>query len=289
MPDVPAQPGPPILETQPAPPSWESLSAAAPAAGPRFTVGGALSRTLRIWWSHVWVFTGMSLVVYAPVVVASAFFFAWATGIAGGRPPPQAADVAKGFAGLLAAAAVTMVLSVVQIGAVTYATVQHLHGERARIGRMLAVGLRRGLPVVGVGFVVSIVSGAGMLLLVVPGLMFMVAACVAVPAAVVERRGVGGALERSFVLTRGSRWPLFATGAVVMVVLWILSMFTQLALTVAAVTLPRAQAVAVPLVGSQLGNALFSVIPGIAIAVCYHDLRLAKEGVDTAELAKVFE
>ena len=73
------------------------------------------------------------------------------------------------------------------------------------------------------------------------------------------------------------------------VVLWILSLVTQAALTIAAVALPRAQGMAATLVATQLGNALFSVIPAVAIAVCYHDLRLAREGVDTAELAKVFE
>ncbi len=257
--------------------------------GPRFTVGGALSRTLRVWWGHVWVFTAMSLVVYGPMIAAFAFFFAWATTATDARSAPQPAEIAKAFAGFVGGAAVTVVLSVVQVGAVTYCTVRHLHGERATVGRMLSAGLRRGLPVVGTGLVVSIVAGAGTLLLVVPGVMFMVAACVAVPAAVVERPGIMGALRRSFDLTRGYRWPLFATGGVVMVVLWILQLGTQLAFTVASVALPRGQSTLLPLLGSQIGNALFSVIPAVAIAVCYHDLRLAKEGVDTAELARVFE
>ena len=109
------------------------------------------------------------------------------------------------------------------------------------------------------------------------------------PAAVVERPGVTGALQRSFDLTRGCRWLLFATGGVVMVVLWILQLVTQAAFTVASLALPRGQGAVATIVGSQIGSALFSVIPAVAIAVCYHDLRLAKEGVDTAELAKVFE
>jgi hypothetical protein len=143
--------------------------------------------------------------------------------------------------------------------------------------------------VAGTGLVVTIASGAGMLLLLVPGLVFMVAACVAVPAAVVERPGVVGAIQRSFDLTRGSRWPLFAAGGVVLVVLWALSLVTQVAFGLAAFAIPGGQGVAFRMIGTQLGNALFSVIPAVAIAVSYHDLRLAKEGVDTAELAKVFE
>ncbi len=286
VPDAPADPGPPILETRLVAPPPPFLPAA---EGPRFSVGGALSRTMRIWWAHVWAFTAMSLVVYAPMIVALALFFGWVTRTQQGQTPPEPAELLKGFGAFIAGSAVTLVLSVVQIGAVTYGTVRYLHGERTSLGRMLAVGLRRGLPVVGTGLIQSIVTGAGLLLLFAPGIMFLVASCVAVPAAVVERPGVVGAIQRSFDLTRGFRWPLFATGAVVMVVLWVLSLVTQAVFTIAALALPTAQGMAATMVASQIGNALFSVIPGVAVAVCYHDLRLAKEGVDTAELARVFE
>jgi membrane-anchored glycerophosphoryl diester phosphodiesterase (GDPDase) len=125
--------------------------------------------------------------------------------------------------------------------------------------------------------------------LLVPGIMFLVAACVAVPAAVVERRGIEGAIRRSFELTRGSRWPILAAGFVVMAVTWVLSAVVQVAATIALTLVPPAQAMATALLVSQVATALFSVVPIVAIAVCYHDLRRAKEGVDTAELARVFE
>lgn len=290
MPDAPPEPGPAILETQLAapPPSW-AAPPAPQAEGARFTVGGALSRTMRAWWAHVGAFTGMSLVAYAPMVVAFALFFGWVTGARPGRPAPQAPELVTASVGFGAAVLATMVLSIVQVGAVTYATIRYLHGERASLGRMLGVGLRRALPVVGTGLVQSILAAVGFLLLVVPGIMFLVASCAAVPAAVVERPGVTGALKRSFDLTRGFRWPLFATGGVVIVVVWILSLVTQAAFTVAALALPPAQQMTATLVASQVGNLLFSAIPGVAVAVCYHDLRRAKEGVDTAELARVFE
>ncbi len=292
MPDAPADGGPPILETELVAPTVLAPPAgrgsAAPAAGPAVVVGAVLSRTMRAWWAHALAFSAMSVVAYAPMIAAFGVF-SWSVfaRLQGGAPDP--AQILKQSVVLLAGAAVTTVLSVVEMGAVTYGTVRWLNGERAPFGQMIAVGLRRGLPVVGTGFVVWLVTVAGMLLLLVPGVMFLVAACVAVPAAVVERPGVEGALRRSFDLTRGSRWPLFAAGLAVVVVMWLLSMAVQLGATVLVVALPPPQALGVTLVVSQLGNALFSVLPAVAVAVCYHDLRLAKEGVDTAQLARVFE
>lgn len=290
MPDAPAdgrpaQGGPEILDTQLVQPT-----VLAAAGGARFTAGGLLSRTLRVWWAHVAAFTAMSVAAYAPMLAGIGVLFGWAVGgVEPGRAPEPSELATRGVLAVAGMGA-SVVLSVVQMGAVTYGTVRHLHGEPAPFGRMIAVGLRRGLPVVGTGIVVWLVTLAGFLLLFVPGVLFLVAAAVAVPAAVVERPGVFGAIGRSFELTRGSRWPLFAAGLAVVAAVWALSGVVQVALSVlASAALPPAPAMAVTLVGSQLGSALFSVVPVVAVAVAYHDLRRAKEGVDTAELARVFE
>lgn len=285
MPDAPAGSAPPpILDTQLVVPT---VAVAPPAR--RFTVGGVISRTMQVWWSHVAAFTAMSAVANAPMVVGFSLVFGWAMGSAWGQDPDPAAATPR-LAALLAGWAATVVLSVVQAGAVTYGTVRHLHGERASLGRMLAVGFRRGLPVVATGFLLWLAVVLGSILLIVPGIIVMVASCLAIPAAVVERPGVVGAIRRSFALTRGSRWPLFAAGLAIMMVVWLLAMVVQVAAMVAAsALLPAQQALAGTLVVSQLGNALFSGIPVVGIAVAYHDLRVDREGVDTAELARVFE
>ena len=282
MSDAPTDRGDAVLETQLVVPTV----VAAP-AGARIGVGGVISRTMRAWWANALAFSGMTFVAFAPLLVASALLFGWAIRIAERAPEPR--EIAWRVGVFVAALAVTLVLSTVQMGAVTYATVQYLNGARAPLGRMLAVGLRRALPAAGTWIVVWLVTVAGTLLLLVPGLLFLVAASVAVPAAVVERPGVEGAIRRSFELTRGSRWPLFAAGLVVVVVMWLLSAVVQVGAMVVLTVVSPARALAATLVVSQLGNALFSVLPVVAVAVAYHDLRLAKEGGDTAELAKVFE
>jgi len=273
----------PVLETRlvsPAP------GAAAPPAR-QLSAGAVVGRTLEVWWRHVLPFTITSLAVYAPLAAFMAF--AWSAFQRVG-PGGRALGLGGLTLALGAATFATAALAAVQAGAVTFGTVRHLAGDRARLGEMLSAGVRRGLPVVATGLLVWLAVLGATLLLVVPGIVVMVATSVAVPAAVVERRGAGAAFRRSLELTRGSRWPLFAAWLALVVIVLLLSTVAQLAAGLLVGIVARGErAVAVTLVLTQVANALFSAIPIVGIAVAYHDLRVAKEGVDTEALARVFE
>jgi hypothetical protein len=269
----------PVLETRLVP----QPAAAAPAAR-AFSAGGVVGRTLEVWWRHLLAFTILSFAVYAPLLAA--LVAAWVVFRRAGPGGPGMVGVGVAFA---AATLLSLALAAMQAGAVTYGTVRHLGGGRARLPEMLSVGVRRGLPVVSTGFLVWLAVAGGTLLLVVPGVVLLVATCAAVPAAVVERRRAVDAFRRSLALTRGSRWPLFAAGLALVAVVAVLSTLAQVAAIAAGALLSPARAAVVTLVVTQLANAVFASIPTVGIAVAYHDLRVAKEGVDTEALAKVFE
>jgi hypothetical protein len=108
---------------------------------------------------------------------------------------------------------------------------------------------------------------------------------VAIPAAVVERPGLLGALHRSRALTKGKRFSIF----VVFLVLFLVAMGVAISATFA---LPALTASFAPMLGAIVGgvvNVVFGTLLWVAPGVVYHDLRVAKEGVATAELAAVFE
>ncbi len=281
----------PILQTHIVPPPPPAGTAGPAALERRFTAGGVVSKTMQVWWRRIGAFTLMSLVTYAPLSVAFVLLFVYASKL--GQPQAPAPDeglVAKAVVVVAAAALATIALMVVQVGAVAFASFRHLQGQRARLGEMIGVGLRRGLPVVATGFLLWLAVVLGLFLLVVPGVLILVATCVAIPAAVVERPGIVAAIRRSFALTRGNRWGLFGAGLAIVLIQSVLAGVVQAAATIAATAaLAPQQAPIAAMVTSQLGSALFSGLPVIAISVAYHDLRVAKEGVDTAALAQVFE
>ena len=132
----------------------------------------------------------------------------------------------------------------------------------------------------------------GMLLLVVPGIVLAVAWCTAIPAVVVERMGPVAALRRSFALTRGQRWAVFAGFLALHAILYVAMLVVQIPAVFVAVATAASSpgtGVLVTVTVSQVLGAVFGSVILVGAAVAYHDLRTTKEGPDAEQLAAVFE
>lgn len=251
-----------------------------------FTVGGVISRTFSVWWKNVVKLSLLTLLAWVPAMAAGAYAAVLAgagvreSGTPGATAPAMVPIVVAGVA-------VTVLLVLVQLGAVTYGAVQHLAGNPVRFGAMLGAGFGRAWPLLLVGVLSGLIVLGGTLLLVIPGIIFAFALSVAIPAVVAERIGPVEAVRRSFALTKGSRLLIFAAGLVVGVVNGAANGLSDALL---------------PLLGSGGGalfaalavlgvavKIVFATLPTVLPAVVYHDLRVAKEGADTSALAKVFE
>ncbi len=162
----------------------------------------------------------------------------------------------------------------------THGTIRDLRGTPARIGESLKWGLGRLFPVIGITIVATIGTGLGTILLFVPGLMLMTMWWVAVPVTVVERIGVLASLRRSAELTRGYRWRVFGVIAVVYLGQIVLEMLTNFILAGAPIFRHFASFMI-----TVAATAYFAVVT----AVCYHDLRVLKDGVGVDEIASVFD
>ena len=255
-----------------------------------FSVGRVIARTFSTWWAHALVFSVLTLIAYVPIVLLSVLGEMPIPGVtapslnpldpAAAAPPP-----AMPGAGFWLAYLAVMLLFLVEVGAITHGVIHHLAGKRVSLGAMIAAGLRRFVPLLFVGVLAYLIIVVGMILLVVPGVIFACALVAAIPAVVVERPGVFGAIKRSFALTKGKRLAIFA----IMLVLFIVAMGLAL---IGSFLLPQLTASFAPMLGTLLGlvvNAVFGTLLWVAPGVVYHDLRVAKEGVATAQLAAVFE
>ncbi len=276
----------PAVSGQPAPSAMSQLSSAQQNA---FGVGRVIARTFSTWWRNVLVFSFLTLIAYVPILLLGVFGSVPIPGVNAPNPNPfdpatmpAQAVVPQGF---WLAYSVTMLLVLVEAGAITHGVIHHLAGKRVSLGAMLSAGLRRALPLLLVGLLSYVIVLLGMILLLVPGVIFACALAAALPAVVVERPGIFGAIKRSFALTKGKRLAIFAIFLVLFVVI--------IAITaVGSFLLPQLTASFSPMLGLLLGlvvNAVFGTLFWVAPGVVYHDLRVAKEGVATAQLAAVFE
>jgi hypothetical protein len=180
-------------------------------------------------------------------------------------------------------------------GALIFATVQDMNGQKPQVGEALATGLRSFLPLIVVSILFALAVGFGMILLIVPGVMIACAWCVAVPSLVADRTGIFAAFSRSADLTRGNRWRVFGLFLVLFVILLVLGSVlgaittAVLFSTPSALDNPFAAALnPINIVIQVIQQTISAVLGATLTAVLYVELRRAREGAAPQWLADIF-
>lgn len=233
-----------------------------------FRIGKVISTTLSVYMRHVVPFSLVAAVIWLPLAAVLA--------LATTSTSPEQAQIFVVVAALLG-----LLLQPLSTGAILYGAFQDMRGRGVDMGASLKWALSRFLPLFGLSILAALGVMAGMIALVIPGIMLMVMWFVAVPACVVEKTGPVESLSRSSELTKGNRWPVFGVILIVGIVLAIIGQIIQVA-SIAAGPVVFLIAVGIWQGISQAFNAVF-------VAVTYHDLRVAKEGVDVERIASVFD
>lgn len=250
----------------------------------RFEIGTVLGSSFKIWGRNILPFSLLALLTFAPYGV----FLFWSESLSAEAEWSQHLDLLLNtFLGTLLAAAVTA------------AVFAELRRRRLPLVQTVGSGLARIVPALAVALVLALIdaalSFAGNLIGHEVGPMIFrivatVIACgflVAIPAAVVERPGVFGALSRSWQLTNGNKAKIFV----------ILLLF-GLILGIGIVALAGLFVVSsgkdvdgenLPWWIQYLWVALLSTFSAVLSAVVYHDLRIAVEGVDSEQIVSVFD
>jgi uncharacterized membrane protein len=157
-----------------------------------------------------------------------------------------------------------------------------MRGRPVSLSESLQVGLQRFFPIVGLAIVMGIMVMLGFILLIVPGLILLTMWFVSTPACVVERLGPIRSLGRSSELTKGHRWKIFG----LMLVLLLISMVVTPVIEYSFAAIGGTMLV---LIASLLWNGVWGAFYAISVVVTYHDLRVAKEGIDIEQIAAVFD
>jgi hypothetical protein len=234
-----------------------------------FRVGVVLSKTFAVFSRQLGNFL---LLTFIPLIPVLAFAILRQPELQKG-PPLASVTLSGALAGIL-----TFVLQTVAQATTLYGAFQQMRGQSFTISQSLAVGLRRTLPVFAVALSGGLLTGLAAILLLVPGLILLCMFYVAVPACVIEKIGVA-ALSRSGALTQGHRWQIF--GQVMLVTV------------VAAIVQFALMRFGGDGILTKLLNFAWLVVNtsfvAVLHAVTYHDLRVAKEGIDIDNLVSVFD
>ena len=174
-------------------------------------------------------------------------------------------------------------------GTVIYGTVTDLNGRRASVNDCLTVGLRSFLPVLGIGILWYFAIVLGLILLVVPGLMIMVAWAVCIPAYVTERTTLTGSFGRSAELTRDNRWRILLLLILYFVALIIVEMLLGVFAAAGRVAAGGSVSFLQAIIATPLIAVAQSMIGTTGAAVLYVELRRIKDGVGAESLAAIFD
>ncbi|MGF1631353.1 MAG: hypothetical protein ACFCUT_17915 [Kiloniellaceae bacterium] len=256
-----------------------STAHAAPGSG-TFSVGAVLKRSFSTFFANFVPFCVLALIFYLPTLISG-----FSTNFSAGGGV-EVEGIPQYGAGDFAIILLSMVLTYALVGALVYGTVQHLNGRKAGIGEIIGHGFSRIVPVIAIAIIFSIALSIGFLLLIIPGIFLVVVWSVAIPASVVERPGIFGAFSRSWDLTKGYRWPVLG---LLLILLAILLGFGLVTGAVAGFVVFSMDSLMLLVIVNYVISAISGTLMSVVIAVLYHDLRVAKEGVSTAQIAAVFD
>lgn len=239
----------------------------------KLDLGAVTSRAFGVWIANFIPFTVLAYALNAPV-----YGLSWLLAQPGVFDLPRAgADLLLQLLSGLARLVLT--------GAVTYGVFEHLRGERASMSAILSTGFARVVPVLGTAILAGLATTLATCALIIPGIIVACQLFVAVPVVVIERVGAWASLSRSRDLTAGNRWSVLGLAIVI-------GLVVGLPAFVIAVGWVLLHDAAPSRLHTTIIGALvlpLSSFDGSMRAVCYHDLRVGREGAAVEDLVKVFE
>jgi len=249
----------------------------------RFSIGSVLGNGFRIWFKNLLPFLLITTLIYTPLLI-------WGITLVQGEP--ELFEYVKKLETFSKASLAIVPLSNIFVSAaLTYGVVMELQGQHASIGACVATGLVRFFPVLGVALLTALIVGAGLVALLVPGIILFCMLYVATQVAVLERVGITGALGRSRDLTSGKKMEIFGLLFILGLMNWGLSKVIETTMLDPATITPEnvygiiRKYMYVDLVRAIIVGSIGSVMA----AVAYFQLRNEKEGTSADELAAVFE
>ncbi len=245
-----------------------NISAAVPTTSGEFRIGQVFSQTSAVLSRHFLMFFVVMIVAALPRVLLTQTAVTGAGGEVYG----------KLFLGLF----LQIVLSTLAQAVLVYGAFQDMRGRPVSLVDCLRVALGRFFPIIGLAICMSIGLSIGFILLVVPGIILAVMWFVSTPACVVEQLGPLASMGRSSELTKGHRWKIFGMLLLVVIIGLVIS------IVIGALLGLTGSPVLVTL-GTLAWTGVWGAFYAIFGVVTYHDLRVAKEGVDVHQIASVFD
>ncbi|ESQ79099.1 hypothetical protein [Asticcacaulis sp. YBE204] len=251
----------------------------------KFTIGNVFSRAFDLMGRHFALIFGMAIVT---VGIPTFAFSAYLVEILGQAPLDTDGfgfTLPTGSSAGLVLGLVSIILSLINYSMLTELAVTGLVGRKFELGAAIGRAFANILPLIVIGIIYFLAVAVGMILLIIPGIIIMVAMspCFAI---YIAERGIGitGAVSKSWALTENHRWALFFISLLVGIATGILSNIVQAPFLFMSASLSPTLFLGLTTLVGVAVNAITLVFS----VTCYVLLRESKEGKTPESAADVF-
>jgi hypothetical protein len=258
----------------------------------QFEIGRVASRAFGVLGRNWQTFLALAAILTLPILLVT-LYNAQTNPLAGAEASTQPAVALAQAMQNLKSAGLTMLVGavfafVLQAGLVQ-GTITDLNGTRPSLGACLSTGFKVFLPLLAIAILAYLGMIAGLILLIVPGIMLALSWSVVVPVKVVENTGIFESFGRSRALTSGHRWKILGLVVIYILIVFGIQMVVAL-LSGASLLRPNAaSAGAAYLILAWIVRIPLTALGAVGAASLYYELRLVKEGIAPAQLAAAFD
>ena len=245
------------------------------------STGELLDRTFSLYRSHFGLFVGIFALPYMAVVAFQL------VGLVFQSSTPKLPNILLTMIWSVGVWLLILVVSAVSQAA-TVVAVSNLYLERpASVTDSFSAVKGQVLGVMGLSFLVSMAVFLGLFAIIVPGVLLWIMWCLAVPAKVLEHKGIFDSMSRSMELTKGHWGRIFVIGLLILALKFGISSLLQWPILIAAGFSLRGgmQQMSVGwqvalLVSAFVATSLVGGLATIAFSLVYYDERVRKEAFD---------
>ena len=177
----------------------------------------------------------------------------------------------------LLAGLISFLIQYLLTGALTRGAAGSVIGRPVDVKASYGYAFSRLLPLIGLALLVGIVVALGLVLLIIPGIIFAVFLAMAVPAFIVERLGVTASMSRSWNLVKGYWWHtlgvIFVAGLIASVITRVFSAIGGTSFLGVWIT-------------SAIGQIITAPFVALVAVLLYVDLRARHEGLTADTLGQ---
>jgi hypothetical protein len=256
-------------------------------------IGETLDAAIKLYRRHWKIFMGIAAFILVPFfflqhALSEAFTRTVVTDIGGLTFETQEGGTGAAVLGAVFSLGYFLIIQPFLTAAMARATADLYVGGRSDVAGTYRFALPRTHSILWVSFLTLLAVIGGFILLVIPGIFFYVRFVFGPTAVVVEGTRGRQAMRRSWHLAKGRFWPIFGT----LVLAGILTALVGIILSLPFQLIGNAMGSGgwvLRAIGQSLSSVITLPFSAIVTVLLYFDLRIRKEGLDLAIMARELE